>query len=201
MKKEIKIKDIKTEKNINSKKKYITLAIAVLVIAFAIIKANSGKDEATIQTQATSETVSKQAVVAEEATVGRIDISTKLVDASKPQFEVYVDGSETPEEQAKWMPYHNIQGYVIQNEDNDANIVIKVIENAKIALQLRGKDERDNNNMIIENWVKYTSLSIDGEEILPEAVEAWHNKPFTYTINAKAGEKYKIHVEWTNSDK
>ena len=99
------------------------------------------------------------------------------------------------------MPYHNIQGYVIQNEDNDANIVIKVIENAKIALQLRGKDERDNNNMIIENWVKYTSLSIDGEEILPEAVEAWHNKPFTYTINAKAGEKYKIHVEWTNSDK
>jgi len=195
MSKEIKIKDIKTEKNINSKKKYITLAIAVLVIAFAIIKANSGKDEATIQTQATSEATS----ISEEKTVARIDIYTKLVDAKKPQFEVYVDGSETPEKQADWMFKYNTQGSVVQKKGDNLNLTIKVLNDTEMYVFLKSPWKQGPDGELVDNWVKYTSLIIDGEEILSEAVEVWLNKPFRYAIKAKTGEEHKIHAEWTKS--
>lgn len=136
----------------------------------------------------------------EEKTVARIDISTKLADADKPQFEVYVDGSKTPEKQAEWMPKYNIQGNVVQKSGETVDIVIKALKDTDINLVLRGKWEQDENHDMIENWVGYTSVSVNGNEILQEETFVWHNKPFRYTINAKAGEEYKIHAEWTKAD-
>jgi len=53
---------------------------------------------------------------------------------------------------------------------------------------------------IIPVWVKYTSVTVNGKEILSEPVEVWHNKPFRYTIKAKAGKEYNIHAEWQKPD-
>ena len=64
-----------------------------------------------------------------------------------------------------------------------------------------GPYELDKDNKVIENWVKYTSFTVNDQEVLSEAVEAWHNKPFVYTIDAKNGDEYKVHIKWTKSSK
>ncbi|MBR1601082.1 MAG: hypothetical protein IJ677_05835 [Alphaproteobacteria bacterium] len=190
-------KEIKEEK---SKAGVITtVVVAIAVIAGGIMLFKSNKADTTVQKPET--VVATKAEPKEEKTIARIDLTAKLVDAEKPQFEVYVDSSENPEKQACWMPKFETQGYVVQSDNGNIDIVINAIkEDTDINLTLRGKWEQDEDKKMVENWVKYTSVSVNGKEILPEAVEVWHNKPFRYTINAKAGEEYKIHAEWTKAD-
>lgn len=188
--------EIKEEK---SKAGVITaVVVAVAVIAGGIMFFKPSNN-AKVQEQkiATAATAPKPKA---EKTVARIDISTKLVDAKKPQFEVYVDGSKTPEKQAGWMPNFDIQGYVIQKDDGMKNIKLKVLNDAYINIFLKGLRDEQNGNLS-QHWVKYTSLKVNGKEILPEAVEVWYNKPFRHTIKAKAGDEIKIHAEWTKADK
>jgi len=136
-----------------------------------------------------------------EKTNARIDITTALVNAQKPQFEIYIDNSETPEKQSDWMPNFKIQGYVVQKNSGVKDIKIKALKNADINVNLRGEFEKDEKGEPIKHWVKYTSMTVNGQEVLLKPVDVWHNEPFVYTINAKAGDSYDIHVEWKKSSK
>ena len=133
----------------------------------------------------------------------RIDIATKLVNAKKPVpvFEVYMDDSETPQEAADWMLKYNNQGNVVQKTGNDVNIKINALKDASIKVNLKGPWKQDDDGNQLESWVKYTSVTVDGQEILTEPVNVWHNEPFTYTIDAKAGNTYNIHAEWKKGSK
>ena len=189
--------EIKEEK---SKAGVITaVVVAVAVIAGGIMffkPSNNVKVQE--QKIATATTAPKPKA---EKTVARIDISTKLVDAKKPQFEVYVDGSKTPEKQAEWMQKSGNQGYVVQKDKNSTDISIKSLNDNELMIVLRGPDKRDENKKFIPVWVKYTSLTVNGKKILSEPVSVWHNKPFRHTVKAKAGDEIKIHAEWTKADK
>lgn len=180
---------------------YAVIAIIVIAIASGMVffKSGSGTDKAN--------TIQKVAIETEEATaakeekmVARIDITTPLVDATKPQFEVYVDGSKTPEKQAEWMPKFGNQGYVVQRDKNSTDINIKSLNDSELMVVLRGPDKRDENKKFIPVWVKYTSFTVNGKKILSEPVSVWHNKPFRHTIKAKSGDEIKIHAEWTKAD-
>lgn len=140
-------------------------------------------------------------VLFNKKTTSRIDLTTNLVDENIPQFEVYVDGSETPLKQMGWMSKNNLQGYVVQKDGKNMDMIIKSLSDAKIKLSFRGLWEKDAENKMVEHWVKYTSINIDGNEILSEPVNVWHDKPFVYTIDAKNGAEYKIQIKWTKSDK
>lgn len=181
-----------------SNKRYIALALVVILAAVGILVNNNTK-----QTSAEPATIAsaEQEQVIEKPVTARIDISTPLVNADEPQFEVYVDESETSEKQIDWMYKMNRQGYVIQKTDQEMNISIKALNNIEISIELRGPDVRDENGKIIENWVKYNSVTINGEEILNAPVVTWHSKPVVaYIISAKANNEYKIHVAWTKTD-
>ena len=175
----------------------VVVAITVIVGGIMLFKPSNN---AKVQEQkvATATTAPKPKA---EKTVARIDIITKLVDAKKPQFEVYVDGSKTPEKQTEWMPKFGNQGYVVQKDKNSTDISIKSLNDNELMIVLRGPDKRDENKKFIPVWVKYTSLTVNGKKILSEPVSVWHNKPFRHTIKAKAGDEIKIHAEWTKADK
>lgn len=188
--------EIKEEK---SKAGVITAVIVAIAVIAGGIMLFKPSNNAKVQEQKVA-TVTTAPKPKAEKTVARIDIITKLVDAKKPQFEVYVDGSKTPEKQAEWMPKFGNQGYVIQRHDGAKNIKLKALKNVDIDIILRGPDKRDENNQFVPVWVKYTSLTVNGEKILPESTDVWHNKPFIYILKALAGEEYKVHVEWIKAD-
>ena len=192
-------KDIKTQEPTKNNKKYIALALVAILAVIGIVMNNSN-EEKTVATSTTepevTANINKEPQPKEEPTVARIDISTPLVNADEPQFEVYVDGAEEPEKQAAWMPKLGYQGVVVQKEGNEGIITVRVFSDAEIRIVLRGPDKRDENNQTIENWVDFTSVQINGEEILPEITAVWHNKPFRHTINAKAGDEVKVSAKW-----
>lgn len=162
-------------------KKYIIILALVTVVAIGGIMISRNIPE------------QQEIVQVENSTEARIDLLTPY--AKETQFIVYGKDSEMLQE-ASWMPKFNIRGYVLQQNETDYNFVIGSNNDVKIKLVLRGPDKRDDNNNVIENWVDFTSVTINGEEILPGTTAVWHNKPFTYVINAKAGETYTVSAKW-----
>ena len=184
------------ENEIKSNKKYIILAFVVILGAIGIMFSNSNKEETETTTVATTEQVS----VVEEPTIARIQFTTTLVNANEPQLEVYVDDSETPLQQVNWMPPLGKQGYMVEKNNGTSDVTIKVLNDADINIELKGyKDGTDQN--LIPHWVKYTVFTINDIPVIEEPIINWYGKPFKYTLNAKAGETYKFHFEWTKADK
>ena len=204
MSKEVKNKEPEVTKG---SKKYVALTLVIILAIVGIMSSNDNKDETTTTTVAITEQVpaaeqapaTEQVSTAEEApaetepTVARIDITTPLVNADESQFEVYVDASEEPLKQAKWMVKFGKQGYVIQGNEGKKDIVIKTFKDANIKIVLKGRKE-DN------NLVKYTTFDINSEKVLNKITELGYNNSFNYIIKAKAYNEYNIHIEWTNTN-
>lgn len=189
--------EIKEEK---SKAGVITAVVVAIAVIAGGIMFFKPSNNVKVQEQKVATATTTAPKPKAEKTVARIDLTTKLVDAKKPQFEVYVDGSKTSEKQADWMPKFGNQGYVVQRDKNSTDISIKSLNDNELMIVLRGPDKRDENKKIIPVWVKYTSLTVNGKKILSEPVSVWHNKPFRHTIKAKSGDEIKIHAEWTKAD-
>ena len=133
-------------------------------------------------------------------TVARIDIMAPL--ATQPKFEAYINDSGTPISEAEWMQKRGVRGVVASDKmSKSMNITIKALDNTNLILELRGTYQVDENNKIVENWVKYTVFTVDGTPILTEPVEVWHNKPFKYDLYVENDKIYKLHFEWTKADK
>ena len=189
--------EIKEEKSKAGVVTAVVVAIAVISGGVMLFKPSNN---AKVQEQKV-ETATTAPKPKAEKTVARIDLTTKLVDADKPQFEVYVDDAVAPVTQASWMHKYNIQGNVVQKEGNAVDVVIKAIKDTDIDVVLKGPWEQDKDKKMVENWVKYTSVTVNGKKILSEPVSVWHNRPFHHTIKAKSGDEIKIHAEWTKADK
>ena len=89
-------------------------------------------------------------------------------------------------------------GYVISSYKGNREIVAKTDVDGRIQLSLKGLDVRDpaDNTKRIPYWIDYTLFIIDGKTIFDKLVPTWHDKPYRYNLNAKAGEEIIIQVEW-----
>ena len=183
-------KEINTNKNKGVNKIYVLTAfVFVLAIVGVMIK----------DTTKTRTSVSKQSVsistTTEENSVARIDFLTPLVDAKKPQFEIYVDGNQNSEKQAGWMFKLGKQGYVVESRDGKKDIVIKALADTKISVVLKGLRDEQNGNLV-EHWVEYTAAEMDNKPIIEAPKSVWYNTPVSYHFNAKEGQIYKLNVKW-----
>ena len=168
-------------------KKFIAvLAVVALLMIGGTIVSNLNTEEKAISTSV---------VKIIEPTVARIDIQTTPY-TEKAQFIVYRENGEDVLQESTSMPKWDARGYTLQKEGYADTFSIEANTDSNIKLILRGQWEEDSEKNIIEHWVDYTSLQVNGEEILPETMAVWHNKPFIYVLNAKAGETYQIHTKW-----
>ena len=89
-------------------------------------------------------------------------------------------------------------GYMIQSCVGKLEIITKSTVSGQIQLVFRGRDIRkpeDTSKRIIY-WTDYTKLTVNGQKIFDKITPAWHDKPYIYTMNVKAGEELVIQVEW-----
>ena len=100
-------------------------------------------------------------------------------------------------EKPNWFQKDGV-GYVIQSYVGELEILAKSTVDGKISMLLRGIDVRlpEDKTKLIPYWVDYTSLTVNGKKIFDTLIPVWHNKPYRYEIDAKAGEEIKIQVEW-----
>ena len=180
----------KTQNKTQNKKSvlYIVMALVAAILGVLLILKAVDNIEQEITNPQTEQ-------VAEKVTA-RIDLTTELVDAENPPFEVYINTSKTPKKQEEWMQKFGYQGYTAQTTGNGMDIKIKVLNDAEIIMVLRGPWQQNKEGKLIEQWVDYTSVLVDGKEILPKMTAAWHNKPFRRMIDAKAGDVINVKAKW-----
>lgn len=123
----------------------------------------------------------------------RIDVSTAY---TKDYSFIVIDNDNELLSEPEWMQKFNRRGVIIQQRDKKYTCILIPFENTNIDVVLRGPDERDAIGKRIEKWVKYTDFRINGEKILSEPVEVWHDKPFNYVLKAEKGKLYKISFKW-----
>lgn len=122
----------------------------------------------------------------------RIDISSPLQE--NPPF--IIENRKT----ADWMLNYNSYGYVVEKFGKKTEFTLKSCCNTKLRVSLLGKIPKIINNQRVGQWVTYTSVMINGNEVLDKPVSTWHDKPYRYVFEIESGKEYNIHVEWRKPD-
>lgn len=126
----------------------------------------------------------------------RVDV--KLFPKGEGDFQILnVSDDKASVSKPGWLQKGGI-GYVIQSYVGTMEIVAKSDIDGQIRLVLLGLDIRhpEDKSKFIPYWIDYTKLVVNGKVILDEITPIWHNKPYRYNLDVKAGEEVKIQVEW-----
>ena len=126
----------------------------------------------------------------------RFDVKLNSLEQGDLQI-VSISDSDATLRKATWLPKTET-GYFIQSYVGKMEIVAKPTASGQIILDLRGIDVRrpDNKSKRIPFWIDYTKLVVNGEVIFDEVKPAWHNEPYNYALEVKAGDEIKIQAEW-----
>ena len=126
----------------------------------------------------------------------RVDI--QLVPKAQGDFQIVsVSDDKAAVYKPDWFNKDGI-GYQIQSHAGKLEIVAKASVDGQIYLRLMGLDMRkpDDKSKRIPYWVDYTKFSVNGKIVFDGLTPVWHDKPYFYSLNAKAGAEIKIQVQW-----
>ncbi|MBO6293073.1 MAG: hypothetical protein J6N51_12600 [Selenomonas sp.] len=77
---------------------------------------------------------------------------------------------------------------------------LKCYGNGALNLTCRAIDFYLHSIRRLKLWVKYTSIIINGKELLSEPVNVWHDKPFVYKIDVQDGDELDVEIHWQAYD-
>ena len=126
----------------------------------------------------------------------RLDIQLKT--ANKEDFKIISVSDDRAEiRKPEWFNRNGV-GYVIQSYAGKLTVGFKIIDGGAITLNLKGLFYSDpkNKGKRIPYWVDYTKFAVNDKIIFNKLTPIWHDKPYTYTTEAKAGEEFTVNVEW-----
>ena len=125
----------------------------------------------------------------------RVDI--KLLSTEGDFQVINVSDDKATVQKPAWFQKDGM-GYMIQSRAEKLEFVVKATVDSQIIVWLRGIDVRtpEDKSKRIPYWIDYTKLAVNGENIFDALTPAWHDKPYVYNMDAKAGEEIKIQLEW-----
>ncbi len=89
-------------------------------------------------------------------------------------------------------------GYVIESIVGAIKVAFKTTDDGLINLSLRGVDVRNpkDRSKRIPYWVDFTSLTVNGRQVLNKIISVWHNEPYECKFNVKMGKEVVIELKW-----
>lgn len=100
---------------------------------------------------------------------------------------VQVTESSMPIKTPAWLQGDDGGGVMLSGKSRNARITFQVIGNGILKFIFRGPDERANGERF-PVWVDYSSIKIDGTEILSAPIQTWHNQPYVFEKNVTDGQ-------------
>ncbi|MBR4905171.1 MAG: glycosyltransferase [Selenomonadaceae bacterium] len=98
---------------------------------------------------------------------------------------------------ATWLPKDTI-GYSIESYAGKLKIIVKPAASGQIFLYLMGlwvPNPKDTSKLV-PYWTNYNKFTVNDKMIFNKLTPAWHNKPYIYILNAKAGEEIRVQLKW-----
>ena len=119
-----------------------------------------------------------------------------FVPKGEGDFQVTVSDDKANVLKPDWFNKSGI-GYQIQSHAENLELVAKATADGQIMLRLMGVDVRYPKDATkrVPCWIDYTKLVINGEVIFDKVTPVWHDKPYIYKMNVKAGDVLKIQIE------
>jgi len=88
----------------------------------------------------------------------------------------------------------------VEDDTYALDLTLKAIKDTTVSMELRGPyeqlDTQHKEKGLLEHWIDYRKLIINGQEQLKEHIAAWHNQPYRHSLNVKAGAEYFIQIRW-----
>lgn len=118
---------------------------------------------------------------------GTRDNSIEIISNSNPYSK-----TEFPQ----WFDTDRGKGCVITSTHSRTDLKIRAIGDGELSLKLKSTLNRDINDNKFPVYIDYTSLVVDGEEILDENRLTTHDSPYEFKMKVKDSQIIDIHVEW-----
>ena len=87
-------------------------------------------------------------------------------------------------------------GYIVQSKSGSFSVSLRCPKSSQLVLALRGIDARNESGTRVPRWVTFTSLIINGVQLLDEPVAVWHDKTHAVTCSAPNDDVQIIKVSW-----
>mgnify|MGYP000211020819 CR=1 FL=1 len=128
---------------------------------------------------------------------GRIDIQLKPKEGIGRLQILSVSDSDANIKKSTWLKNGEV-GYFIQSIEGKTTIDARAFKEGQISIRLRGMDVRypKDKSKRVPYWIDYTKLTVNGKTLFEKVTPVWHDKPYAYNFDAKAGDKIKIEAEW-----
>ena len=118
---------------------------------------------------------------------GTADNSIEIISNSNPYSKI-----EFP----KWFDTDKGKGCVITSTHGEADLKIRAIGDGELSVKLKSTLNKDINARKFPVYIDYTSLTVDGEEILDENRLTTHDSPYEFKMKVKDSQIVNLHVEW-----
>lgn len=112
------------------------------------------------------------------------------------QNSLVVKGMGATISQPVWMASEQGLGNHIGSPQLKQELSITAIRSGKLTLSFRGPDRCYNGKRCVI-WTDYSSIKINGKEILSEPVSTWYGKPFSYEQSIDDGQELTLKIEQT----
>ena len=111
-----------------------------------------------------------------------------------------LDGVGVSEEIPEWFSGGNGIGHTIrakaEADKGKFSFRMHCIKNGTLQISMKGQHFKRADKSNIPYWIDYTSLKINGQEVLEEPVYAWHDNPYYYRKPVKDNEILDVVVEF-----
>ena len=87
-------------------------------------------------------------------------------------------------------------GSVVESSAGRLELSLRCEGSGELLIALRGKDAWDEHGERVPRWVEYTSLAINGEQLLDDPVDVWHDKPYEVRRSVVDGQAVKVSLSW-----
>ncbi|MCQ2603531.1 MAG: CotH kinase family protein [Spirochaetia bacterium] len=92
-----------------------------------------------------------------------------------------------------WFSDSKGHGKVVESSIAKQKMTIEIKNNGQLKLAFKGIDKRID-NVRFPLWADYSSIKINGHEILSAPVATWHDKPYKYEMAVKDGQIVEVEV-------
>ena len=126
----------------------------------------------------------------------RLDIQMKTTNREDFQI-VSVSDAKADIRKPAWFNKNGV-GYVIQSYVGKLNIIFKIVDGGTVTLNLKGLfyPDPEDKRKHIPYWIDCTKFAVNDNVIFNKLTPIWHDKPYSYKFEAKAGEEVTLSVEW-----